>query len=131
MQQVQRHIDVVWRFLWAFDTDTEAFRETLHSEIEWFPFEDGHRPTQGVDAAMRCRGHWIDTWEEHRMEVEELVADGEDVVVSLHVIARGKVSGIEVNVRIHPHYKLREEKVVYIFEHHDRESALEAAGLAA
>jgi ketosteroid isomerase-like protein len=127
---MQSNVDVVRKFLWAFDKDTEAFRKTLHTEIEWFPFEEAHTPSYGVEDAMRCRNQWLEAWEEHRMHLEELVQKGRSVIASLHVRARGKASGVEVNVRLHPHYKVRDDRVVYIFEHGDWQSALEAAGLA-
>jgi SnoaL-like domain len=123
------NVDIVRRYLWAFDNDTELFRDTIHSEVEWFPFEQGHTPASGVEDAMRVRKRWLDTWDEHRIEVQEVIGKGGSVVASIHLTARGKASGIEVAVCLYLHYELCDEKVVYIFEHEDRESALEAAGL--
>jgi ketosteroid isomerase-like protein len=47
-----------------------------------------------------------------------------------HVTARGKASGVEVDLRLHYQFKVRDDKVVYLFEHEDRAEALEAAGLS-
>jgi ketosteroid isomerase-like protein len=120
---------VVRRWLWAFENDTDAFRGTLHPEIEWFPFEEDHSLSYGVGAAMRIRNEWLYTWDEHRIHLEELIEEGDSVVVSVHVIARGKTSGVEVDVRLHLQFKVRDDKVVYVFEHEDRAAALEAARL--
>jgi ketosteroid isomerase-like protein len=120
---------VARRWLWAFENDTDAFRDTLHPEIEWFPFEDDHSPSYGVDGGMRIRNQWIDTWGEHRIDLEELIERGDSVVASVHVTARGKSSGVEVDARLHLHFTVREGKVVYVFEHADRAAALEAVRL--
>jgi hypothetical protein len=44
-------------------------------------------------------------------------------------MTRGRGSGVEVDVRLYFHFKVRDDKVVYIFEHRERASALEAMGL--
>jgi ketosteroid isomerase-like protein len=126
---MRRNVDVVRRFLRAFDNDTERFRKTIHSEIEWFPFELGDNPTYGADGALRIRRRWLDTWEEHRIEIQQLVAQGRNVVASICLRARGRGSGIELETCLHLHYKLEEEKIAYLCEHQDRDSALEAAGI--
>jgi ketosteroid isomerase-like protein len=124
-----QNTDVVRRLLWAFDKDTEAFRASIHPDIEWFPFEQQNTPTYGAEDAMRVRRRWLDTWDEHRIQIQEVVEKGRSVIASIHLRARGKTSGVDVAVCLHLHYKLRDEKVVYIFEHQDRETALEAAGI--
>jgi ketosteroid isomerase-like protein len=125
----RENVEVVRRWLWAFESDTDAFRDTIHPEIEWFPFEESHTPSYGVEGAMRIRNQWIDTWDEHRIDIEELIEEGDSVVASLHVTARGQASGVEVDVRLHGHFKVRDDKIVYVFEHEDRAAALEAVGL--
>jgi ketosteroid isomerase-like protein len=124
---MRQEIDVVRRYIRAFDNDSETFRDTIHPEIEWFPFEQGHTPAYGVEDAMRVRKRWLDSWDQHRIDVEEVIEEGGSVVASVHLRARGKASGIEVAVCLHLHCKLRDEKLVYIFEHEDRATALEAA----
>ena len=51
-------------------------------------------------------------------------------VASLHITARGKASGVKTDVRFYPHAKIRDHRIVYIFDHTDRTAALKAAGLA-
>jgi hypothetical protein len=60
------------------------------SEGVWFPFGDNHSPSYGIGGAMRIRSQWLDAWDEYRSEIEDVIADGENVVASLHVIGRGK-----------------------------------------
>jgi hypothetical protein len=68
---------VVRRWIWAFDNDTDAFRDILHPEIEWFPIEENNTPYYGFEAAMRYRNRWFDTWYEYRTELEEVVEGGD------------------------------------------------------
>lgn len=126
----EANAEVVRRWLWAFENDAEAFRETLHPEIEWSPFEDSHTTSYGVEAAMRIRTQWLDAWDEHRVELEDVAERGEDVVASIHVITRGKASGVDVDVRLFGHFRVRDGKIAYVFEYVDQAEALEAAGLS-
>jgi ketosteroid isomerase-like protein len=122
--------DVIRRCFWAFENDTAAFAATLHPEIEWFPMDENRRRLYGIEAALRNRNEWLETWDEHRFEVDEVAAEGDSVIVRVHITARGKLSGAEVDVRFHAHFKLRDEKVVYIYDHPDMAGALSAAGLS-
>jgi ketosteroid isomerase-like protein len=126
----QENLELVGRWFESFDGDSDAFRDTLHPEIEWFPFEENHTPTYGIDGALRIRNQWLDAWDSLDYDLEEVVDEGDSVVVSAHVMNRGKLSGVEVDVRIHFHFKVRDGKIVYLFEHMDRAAALNAAGLS-
>jgi hypothetical protein len=123
-------VDVVRRWLWAFENDTDAFRETLHPEIEWRPYEDNHAPSYGVEGGMRIRNGWLDSWDEHRVGLDEVVEAGGSVVASVHVVARGRASGVEVDVCLYLQFKIRDRKVIYVFEPQDEHAAREAAGLS-
>jgi hypothetical protein len=125
----QENVEVVRRWLWAFENDVDAFRDTLHPEIDWLVIEENQRGMYGVEAAVRNRNEWLDTWDEHRIDLEEVIERGDNVVASLHITATGKASGIETDVRFYPHAKIRDHRIVYIFDHQDRAAALKAAGL--
>ena len=128
-EDVEIRNEAVRRFFLAFDGDDEAFREALHPDIEWYPIEENRTPTRGLDAATWNRNAWLDTWEEHSLDVEEVIEDGDDVVLGVHITACGKGSGIEVDVRFYAQIEVRDGKVVYIYDHEERAEALEAAGL--
>ena len=42
MSQEKVRTETVQTWFEAFTDDPDAFRHTLHPEIEWFPFEDNH-----------------------------------------------------------------------------------------
>jgi ketosteroid isomerase-like protein len=130
MSQEKVRTETVQTWFEAFTDDPDVFRDTLHPGIEWFPFEDNHSATYGVDGAMRIRAHWLESWEDQDVDLEDFVVERDNVVVTAHITARGKGSGVEVDVRLHFHFKLRDDKVVYVYEHLDRGKALEAAGLS-
>jgi ketosteroid isomerase-like protein len=129
-QDVEIRNEVVRRFFSEFEGDDEAFRETLHPEIEWYPIEENRTPTFGVHAAMWNRNAWLEAWDEHTFHLEEVIESGDSVVVGVHITARGRGSGIEVDVRFYAQMKVRDGKIVYIYDHEDRTAALEAAGLS-
>jgi ketosteroid isomerase-like protein len=126
----EESIDVVRRAIWAFENDGEAFATFYSPESVWYPWEDNHSPSHGIEGAVRVRSQWLEAWTEYRSELDDIAADGEDVVASLHVIGQGKASGVPVDVRIHFHFKVRDGKIVHTYEYLDKASALEAAGLA-
>jgi ketosteroid isomerase-like protein len=130
MSQENVSINRVQAWFEAFNDDADAFRDTLHPEVVWFPFEDNHSPSRGIDGAMQIRRHWLDSWSDQEVELEGLVGDGDNVVVTAHITTRGRGSGIEVDTRLHFHFGLRDGKVVHIYEHLNRAEALEAAGLS-
>jgi ketosteroid isomerase-like protein len=121
--------DVVRRFLETFVEDADAFRDVLHRDIEWCPFEENHTPSHGIEGGMRIRNQWMGTWHEMRAELEDLVEKGESVVATVRVVGRGKASGVEVDTRLYLHFKVRDDKIVYLYEYEEREPALEAVGL--
>ena len=48
--------------------------------------------------------------------------------MAVHIAARGKGSGVEVDIRFYAHFRLHDDKVIYIYDHADRTAALEAVG---
>jgi ketosteroid isomerase-like protein len=126
----QENLTVVLRAIQAFEDDEEAWLSTADPGIEWYPIEEGNSPSRGHEAAIRVRRSWLENWEGHQIDVEEVKDRADSVVVCLHLSGRGVRSGAEVDLRVYMHFKLRDGKIVYIYEYGDREEALEAAGLS-
>jgi ketosteroid isomerase-like protein len=126
----QENVEIVRRWLQAFGGDRDAFRSVTHPDIEWMPFEDNHTPTHGLEGAMQIRDGWLDAWDEPRVDIEEIRDAGDDdVLLAASVVGRGKASGVPVEVRLYGHFKVRDGKVVYFYEHLDHAEALKAVGL--
>ena len=126
----RENVEIVRRWIWAFENDADAFRDTLHPEIEWFPIEENQRRLYGVEVAMRNRNEWLDTWDEHGFDLEEMIEGGDGIVALIHITAAGKASGVETDVRFYAHIKMKDHQIVYIFDHRDRTTALQTVGLA-
>ena len=121
---------VIRRWLWGFENDASAFEAVLHPDIDWFPIDENYGRLHGIEAAVRNRNEWLEAWDAHRFDVEELAAEGDGTVLAVRITARGKASGAEVYLRFYAHVKLRDDKVVYIHDYEDRGEALEAVGLS-
>ena len=125
----QENVEVARRYIWAFVNDLDTFRELTHPEIEWAPVEENHTPSHGIEGAVRIRNGWLEAWDMYRLEVEEILDAGDDVLVSGVAVARGKGSGVKVELRLYFHAKVSDGKVVYVYEYQDRAEALKAVGL--
>jgi ketosteroid isomerase-like protein len=126
----QENVEIVRRSIEAFQHDEEALLATVDPAIVWYPIEEGHIPSRGHEAAVRVRRSWLENWEGHQIDVEEMKDGADSVVACLHLTGRGVRSGVEVDLRVYQHFKLRDGKIVYVYEYAERGEALEAAGLS-
>jgi len=123
-------VEIVQRSIAAFEDDEETWLSTIDPSHVWYPLEEGNIPSHGLDAARAIRNRWLESWESHQIDVEEILDDGDSVVACLHLVGIGKGSGVEVDQRFYMHWKLRDGKMVYLYEYADRAEALKAAGLS-
>ena len=71
----------------------------------------------------------LEAWEERRLEAEDFIDAGDDVVVLLHEYRRGRGSGVELETKTAVVVAVSGGRVVRIQGYMDRDAALEAAGL--
>ena len=88
----------------AFDPDVE-WDVTLRADGRVFHGHDGVR--EGVSA-------WVDTWDDYRLEIEEYVDEGDDVIVRATESGRGKGSGVEAQQPVEFVWTLNDGKVVRV-----------------
>ena len=72
----------------------------------------------------------MEAWEERRLEAEEFIDAGDDVVVLLHEYRRGRGSGIELETKTAVVVAVSGGRVVRIQGYMDRDAALAAVGLS-
>jgi ketosteroid isomerase-like protein len=72
----------------------------------------------------------LEAWEERRLEAEEFIDAGDEVVVLLHEYRRGRGSGIELEAKTAAVVTVSGGRVVRLQGYMDRHAALEAAGLS-
>jgi ketosteroid isomerase-like protein len=71
----------------------------------------------------------LEAWEERRLEPEEFIDAGANVVVLLHEYRRGRGSGVELETKTAVVVAVSGGRVVRIQGYMDRDAALTAAGL--
>jgi ketosteroid isomerase-like protein len=86
---------------------------------------------RGHEAVRAFLEGWIDALESFRFEPEEFFDAGDQVVVVLRVLGRGRSSGLEVDVRPAHLWTMHSGKGVRVqaFPEREQEAALKAAGL--
>jgi ketosteroid isomerase-like protein len=72
----------------------------------------------------------LEAWEERRLEAEEYLDAGDDVVVLLHEYRRGRGSGVELETKTAVVVAVSGGRVIRIQGYMDRDAALKAAGLS-
>jgi ketosteroid isomerase-like protein len=131
----QANVEVV-RGIWEADRrrDVEAVQAAYAPNVEW----EDHAGlwgdwgvARGPDGIRQAWRRWYEAFEDVDMEFGEVAANGDVVVVTYHLSARGRGSGVEVELAITLVWTLHAGKVVRIRAYTNRDEALEAAGLAA
>ena len=103
------------------------------SAIDWRAMAgapDDLGPIEGRDAMRRYLEEGLEVFDDVILEAEELIDGGEEqVVVVLRFTGRGKLSGVESQLKFAILYTLRDGRIVSGREYATKEEALEAVGL--
>jgi ketosteroid isomerase-like protein len=90
--------------------------------------EEGH-VSRGV-AEIRGDYESVErTWDEHRVEIQEVIDAGDRVVIFQREYQRGRMSGVELVIDAAVIVDLREGRIVRVQGFMDRAAAHRAAGL--
>ena len=84
----------------------------------------------GLDGAMRFRDEIAETWDEFHVEIEDVVAAGDEVVVLVRSSGLGRASGAQVDSRAAWVAAVREQRITRLRLYRDRSQALAAVGLS-
>jgi uncharacterized protein len=106
--------------------DLSEVLDLLDPEIEW---REGHPSPEaglhhGRESFERFLRSWVESFEDFRIEPEEVVPDGDRLIAVVQQSGRGTTSGIEVSVRIAHVWTVRDGKAVGWEVYPDAESAL-------
>jgi hypothetical protein len=129
-KEVEIRNEAVRGFFSAFEDEDDVFRAVLHPEIEWYPIEENRTPNRGIDAALRNRNEWLDTWTRTSWRSRRPSRTG---TTSWSWCTSGPVvEGAESRRRCASTRSSRtsDGKVAYIYDHEDRRAAMAAAGLS-
>jgi ketosteroid isomerase-like protein len=130
----RENVEVVREAFEAFQgRDLEKTAQLVDPEVEF------HGTVGGLQEGQIAHGQSqidqvfeeedLEAWEERRLEAEEFIDAGDDVVVLLHEYRRGRGSGIELETETAVVVAVSGGRVVRIQGYMDRHAALEAAGL--
>ena len=108
--------------------NTAAALDALDEQAEWhehssLPEAGSYRGRAAIGAFL---GSFLESWEEFRQETEECVDAGDRVAIMLHSFARGKGSGIAVEMRYAHVWTMRDGKGVRVDTYESADEALGA-----
>jgi ketosteroid isomerase-like protein len=112
--------------------DFEAALANYDPDVEW------HGAAGGLDEGRVARGlaevvagfrDYYDTWERLELRPEEIIDTGDELIVFVHEVARGRKSGVVVETDTAAINTLEEGRVIQVRNYLDRTDALKAAGL--
>ena len=113
--------------------DQEKTAQLVDPEVEFHGtvggLQEGQIAYGQSDIDQTFESQDLEAWEERRLEPEEFIVVGDQVVVLLHEYRRGKGSGVELEIETAVVVGVSGGRVVRIQGYMDRGAALEAAGL--
>jgi ketosteroid isomerase-like protein len=108
-----------WLGLWDEDAEFYPLRAQLEGQ--------SYRGREGLD---RFLSEMAEEWEDVRFEIDETRDAGEQVVGIGRFRARGRASGVDLNVPLGVLTRVRRKRIIYTRFFSEPSDALEAAGLS-
>jgi ketosteroid isomerase-like protein len=113
----------------------ETFWALLDEDVVWdtreFSVLDLDGVYEGRDAVIEASRHYWGTWDDYRLDAEELIDAGSSVVVAVREQGRGKGSGAPFDQRWAQVWTFRRGRIIRWELFPTKAAALEAAGLSA
>jgi ketosteroid isomerase-like protein len=127
--QTPEPVEVVRSFFDAAEREDYApALRMIDPSAVWLPTEGGRY--EGIDGVAEAFATWMEPWAEHQLVTEEVIPLGDDhVLATLHIVARGRHSGVEIDQRFFHLHTVYEGKITRMVEYLDRDEALRAAGV--
>jgi ketosteroid isomerase-like protein len=129
----QENVEIVADTIAAFNRgDLDAGSDYWTDDLDYRSAQgapDDPGPIHGKEAMRTYVEDWLDTFDDFRGEVIELIDAGDDVIVVMRIGGRAKLTGVETDLTFAAIYTIRDGKIARGREYWTREQALEAAGL--
>jgi ketosteroid isomerase-like protein len=96
-------VDIASRGFEAFNRgEFEAVAELLHEDVvAVVPDSMANSGVyEGREGFARMLAHWVEPWEELRVDVLELIEEGDAVLAPAVQHGRGRGSGVEISMRV-------------------------------
>ena len=132
----QKNVETVREAFEAFlGGDAERTAQLVDPDVEFHGTVGGLQEGQVAHGQSEIDQQFeevdLEAWEERRLEAEEFIDAGDEVVVLLHEYRRGRGSRIELESETAVVVAVSGGRVVRIQGYMDRDAALAAAGLSA
>lgn len=108
--------------------DLEAALESFHADVQFYD-TGTTRATVGRTAVRKMWQEWLDSFAEYHEVPEDVLDLGDQVVVVVHSVGRGHVSGVTVDERHGEVHEFRHGLAIKVTIYPTPEAALEAVGL--
>ena len=130
----EENVEIVRRMIAAFvEDDYERLLELFDPQIEYDVSRTSpeSRVAHGHEELAEVIEQCLATWDDHRLELVELIDAGDERVVAL-MREYGKMKGSDtwVEHRVGVLFTLRDGRITRYEEYQDKAGALEAAGLS-
>jgi ketosteroid isomerase-like protein len=112
--------------------DREAWLALWDEDAEFYPLRaqlEG-QSYRGREGLARFLSEMAEEWEDVRFEIDETRDAGEQVVGIGRFRARGRASGVDLNVPLGVLTRVRRKRIIYTRFFSEPSDALEAAGLS-
>jgi ketosteroid isomerase-like protein len=113
--------------------DVEVFWAMLDEYVVWdmraLSVLDLDPVIVGRDAVIESWRHYWGTWEEYRLDADEVIDAGASVVIVVRERMRGKGSGVPIDRRWAQIWNFHRGRIIRWETFPDKAAALEAAGL--
>jgi ketosteroid isomerase-like protein len=108
--------------------DIDGTVAVLHDDAKWVEHSDLPEAGtyQGVATIRSFLEQYLESWEEFHQEIEEKIVRGPCALLFIHLRARGKGSGIEVDSRYAHLWQLSDGEGARVDAYYDRDQALAA-----
>lgn len=131
----QENVELVRAAFEAFLAgDQERIAQLIDPELEFHGtvggLQEGEVAHGQAEIDEKFEAEDLEAWEERRLEPEEYLDAGDEVVVLLHEYRRGRGSGIELELKTASVAAVSGGRVVRLQGYMDRDAALAAAGLS-
>ena len=112
--------------------DVDAVLAECAPDVTWRPHLAtlGTQPIRGHDEVRAYMASLEEDWQSFRHEPEEFFDAGDQVVAFLQTYAKGRGSGVDVEVAVAHVLSFEDGKCLGYISFHDREEALRVAGLS-
>ena len=125
----QENVELVRRGIQSVETFWALLDDYVVWDLRDFPVLDLDGVYAGRDAVVEASRHYWGTWDDYRLDAEELIDAGSSVVVVVHERGRGKGSGAPFEQRFAQVWTFGRGRIIRWELFANKAAALEAAGL--